>query len=179
MDQPKYSTYFSLDIMIHTIILFTFLSAFFFFYISKMEKNAFQDEIGNLIDDNLKPVILDNKSLLNPIIMPIKSQLKQFGQTYNTPNKYVLETNKLIKFASGFVILLLFCTILTIILTVKLDCGKNVNIGHIILENIVVFIFVGAVEFWFFTHIAMKYVPTSPSLIVNTLIDSIKNDIKT
>ena len=175
---PKYSTYFSLDIMIHTTILFTFLAAFFFFYISKIEQKAFEDEIGNLIDDNLDPAILNNKSLLTPIIMPVKPLLKQFQNSYNKPDKYVIETNKLIKFSAGFVILLLLCTILTIILTVKLDCDKNINITHIIVENIIVFICVGIVEFWFFTNIAIKYIPTSPSLMVNTLINSLKADLK-
>ena len=178
MDSPKYSTYFSLDIMIHTVILFTFLAAFFFFYISKIEQKAFEDEIANLIDDNLGPAIADNKDLLYPIVMPIKPMLKQFQNSYIKPDRYITESNKLIKFTAVFVILLLLCTILTIILTVKLDCGKTVNITHIILENIVVFIFVGIVEFWFFTNIAIKYIPTSPSLMVNTLIDSLKTELK-
>jgi hypothetical protein len=178
MDAPKYSTYFSLDIMIHTTILFTFLAAFFFLYISKIEQNAFEDEISSLIDDNLGPAIADNKDLLSPIVMSVKPMLKQLQTNYNKPNKYITESNKLIKFAAGFVILLLLCIILTIILTAKLDCGKNVNITHIIVENTLVFIFVGMVEFWFFTNIAIKYIPTSPSLMVNTLIDSLKADLK-
>ena len=178
MDAPKYSTYFSLDIMIHTVILFTFLAAFFFLYISKIEQSAFEDEIGNLIDDNLGSAIANNKSLLAPIIMPIKPMLKQFQNGYNKPDRYITESNKLIKFVAGFVILLLLCTILTIILTVQLDCGKHVSITHIIIENVIVFIIVGIVEFWFFTNIAIKYIPTSPSLMVNTLIDSIKADLK-
>jgi hypothetical protein len=178
MDAPKYSTYFSLDIMIHTTILFTFLAAFFFFYISKIEQNAFQDEIGNLVDDNLSDIIKNNRPILNPILSPVKPLLKQFENSYSKPDRYVTENNKLIKFAAIFVIILLLCTILTIILTVKLDCGKNTSVGHIIVENIIVFIFVGMVEFWFFTNIAIKYIPTSPSLMVNTLIDSIKTDFK-
>lgn len=178
MEAPKYSTYFSLDIMIHTTILFTFLATFFFLYVSKIEEKAFQSEISDLIDENLSKIVLENENLLKPIVMPAKPILTRLQKVYAKPDRYTTEKNRLIKLAAVFVLILLLCTIFTIVLTVKLDCGKNVNIGHIILENIIVFIFVAIVEFWFFTNIAIKYIPTSPSLMVNTLINSFKDDFK-
>jgi hypothetical protein len=33
------------------------------------------------------------------------------------------------------------------------------------------------VEYWFFTNVAMKYIPTSPSLMVDTMINTVKQEL--
>jgi len=47
--------------------------------------------------------------------------------------------------------------------------AHNINIEHIILENVMAFLFVGALEYMFFTKIALHYVPTMPSLMEQNL----------
>lgn len=48
------------------------------------------------------------------------------------------------------------------------------ELWHILIENIVTFIFVGIVEVAFFLNIALKFVPAPPSLIFKSLLSSLK-----
>jgi hypothetical protein len=50
--------------------------------------------------------------------------------------------------------------------------------GHILLENIITFIFVGIVEIIFFLNIALKFIPVPPSLIFKSLIESLKKNLQ-
>lgn len=63
------------------------------------------------------------------------------------------------------VILLLFTFYLLKTNSITIDQIKEISI-----ENILTFICVGAIEFLFFTNVAMKYIPTDPSLISKSLI---------
>ena len=176
-NKPKYSTYFALDIMIHTLILFTFLSIFFFMYVSKIEQSAFESEIGDLIEESLTNILDENKSESKAIISPLKPVLVPLQNLYNGPSRLSMERNSLVKFTAIFIIVLMICCILSIIITLQTDCGEHVHMGHIIVENIVVFICIGIVEFWFFTNVAIKYIPTSPSLMINTMLTALKQQL--
>ena len=59
----KFSTGFAMNILIHVIMLFSFLSLFFFLYVSKVEEDAFKNEFGNIIETNLNEFIENNKIL--------------------------------------------------------------------------------------------------------------------
>lgn len=50
--------------------------------------------------------------------------------------------------------------------------GKE--IFHIVMENIVTFVFVGMIELWFFLNVASQFIPAPPSLIFVSLFTSIK-----
>ena len=49
---------------------------------------------------------------------------------------------------------------------------------HILLENVLTFIFVGIIEIIFFLNIALKFIPAPPSLIFTSLIDNLKLNIQ-
>lgn len=170
-------THVALDVMIHMVILFTFLSLFFFMYASKAATHAFQEEIGNNLEKALTQILDKNRNQVLPSINGIRPALLQWQNLYSSPQPYSIERNKLIKFSSIFIILLLLCAIISIILTARIECGKNFDVWHIIIENAIVFIFIGIVEYWFFTNIAMKFIPTSPSLMVNTMIETVKDEL--
>lgn len=171
------ATYIALDVMIHILILFTFLSLFFFMYVSKIETAAFQEEIGSNLEKSITGILDKNRKDVLPTINKVRPVLSQLQNMYSAPLSYSSEKNRLLRFTSVFVILLLLCAILSIVITLKVDCGKNTGIWHIIIENAVVFIFIGIVEYWFFTNVAMKYIPTSPSLMVDTMIDTVKQEL--
>ena len=64
---------FSLDVALHVLILFTFLTIFFFAYVSKLEKQSLDNTITNSVSDN-------TNTLLNDI--------KQLSQKYNIKINY-------------------------------------------------------------------------------------------
>jgi hypothetical protein len=59
-------------------------------------------------------------------------------------------------------------------MTAIFECKHSVPFGRLILKNIIIFIFVGAIEYIFFTNIAMKYIPSPPTLLVKTLITALQ-----
>lgn len=176
-NETKYSTYFALDIMVHTLILFTFLSLFFFLYVSKIEQKAFENEIGDLIEDSLTKILDKDKASLKTFLSPLKPVLIPISNLYSGPSQYSRERNTLVKFSAIFVAVLLICCILSIIITLQVDCHESVHMGHIIVENIIVFICIGIIEFWFFSNVAIKYIPTSPSLMINTMFTALKKQL--
>ena len=53
------------------------------------------------------------------------------------------------------------------------------NLSLLILENLVVFTFIGSIEYIFFTQIAFKYVPVVPSFISQQFVSIIKDKFTT
>jgi hypothetical protein len=72
-----------------------------------------------------------------------------------------------------------------LILFVIIFCGTLIytnsisfpELGYILLENIITFIFVGIIEIIFFYNIALKFIPTPPSLLLTTLLSKIKYNL--
>lgn len=179
--ETKLFTYSSLNIILHSIILLTFLTLFFFLFISQQEKSAFQNEIGSLINTYLTQT-LDKipKSQLRKQLKSILPQLDSIKNLYQVDNPYTSERNLLIKFSSGFLIILLVTILVSIISTLSIGCDRNLKyLKFIIIENLVIFSFVGLIEFFFFTKIAINYIPTTPSLMIGTLIDRMKDQLNT
>ena len=158
------------------MILFTFLSAFFFAYVSKIEEKAFQQELGNMIEQDLGKILNSNMEVKNEI-SNFKPLLSRLQRLYEKPDPYTEERNKMLRIITMLIICSLLIMLFTIFFSIKYDCGKDIHIGNIILENIILFIFVGLTEFIFFTNIAIKYIPTKPSLLVNTLISTLKKQL--
>ena len=63
MNNRYYNINFSLDIALHVLILFTFLTIFFFAYVSKLEKQTLDDTITNSVKDNTDTLLTDINQL--------------------------------------------------------------------------------------------------------------------
>jgi hypothetical protein len=69
--------------------------------------------------------------------------------------------------------------IMLILFTYYLLKTKNITIEeikHLLFENILTFIFIGVIEYFFFTRVALKFIPAPPSLIAKSFITELKND---
>ena len=73
------------------------------------------------------------------------------------------------------ILLIIFLVLVTFYLlktkSITIDQIKEISI-----ENVLTFIFVGIVEYVFFTNVAMKYIPIEPSLIFKSLINSLNKE---
>lgn len=171
---------FIVNIFLHVIILFGFLTVFFNFFITKVMKSAFNDELGHIIENNLKGQLDKLYSNLND---EQKKGLKgisldKFERAFQQPSKHVDVHNKWIQRVSyaGTVTLCIMLTMLMVILS--FSCNTCIPFMKLLKENLIVFAFVGVVEFLFFTRIAMKFIPAPPSLMVSTFIDTFKNEFR-
>jgi len=71
-------------------------------------------------------------------------------------------------------IIILLVVLLSILFTIHFIYNTtNFPILQIIKENIVIFLFIGTVEIWFFLNIGTKFIPTKPS----TLIENVRKDL--
>ena len=164
------------DVLIHVIILFSFLSIFFFMYISKLESDAFKNELGDMISKQVNSLLDKNPDIKTTPEMSMI--IRRFMEKYNTETRGTLERNIMLKFLAVFTVLVLLGIVLTIVLTVSLECHEKINITSIVLQNVVVFIFIGIVEYMFFTNVAAKYIPVMPSLMSTTILNTLKSEMK-
>ena len=169
----------AVNIGLHVVILFTIISMLFLFFISKIEKRTLNDQIqSNLnkgIDTSINNMNEYEKTAIqhsfdNPVIDSLKLQ-------YSKPQKEATMYNKwLIRTIIMTNVVLCIIVILSIVL-LSLQCNQCINLKSIVIENGITFFFVGIIEYLFFTHVALKYIPSPPSLLVNTFFESVKNNL--
>jgi hypothetical protein len=165
---------FDINIILHIVILFSFLSIFFKLYISNIEKNAFNDQIKNMIQ-NINPTIekLKENDLIKNLINQIPNNVKDL---YSNENENLTKYNNSI-FHNILVTNSILWISLVIIILMSKSCNTNINIFQIIIENIATFSMIGLFEYWFFTHISFKYIPVEPSFIYKQTLESIKTNL--
>ncbi len=176
---------FGINVSLHVILIFLFLSGFFFFYITKLETSIFNQQIDNFINEQLKNIKInenDNQQVYgvyNLITLSLGKEAPQkIVDIFKPPSDLVEENNKwLFRLTLGICIFLILLFIMVLFIKIY-SCNYNVPLFSIIIENIVIFIFVGIVEFLFFKNIASKYVPIKPSLMINTIIDTFTSNLK-
>ena len=155
--------------IIHSLILFSFLSVFFFMYISKLSKSLFDHEITSLMADKLADVVSPEYKAQITANFPID----KIKAHYEEEDKTVAALNRGLAFTIFYinVICWMFLIISLIILT---RLGVNLKIKHVVIENIMTFTLVGIIEFLFFKFIASKFVPVEPSFISKEFLRKIQ-----
>jgi hypothetical protein len=162
----------------HVLILFVFLTIFFFTFIVKKERDAITSELNSAIDENI-PTILDSIDQMNTKIggktidwSQVDKISKKIDSKYNNkPDPDIEEHNK--KLVRNSIII---CSILLLILVGSISyfsLYKKYDIGlkEILIDNLLIAIFVGIVEAIFFINIASKFSPITASDMVTQLID--------
>lgn len=173
-----------INIGLHVLILFTFLTLFFFAYASSLEKKNIDKALGNIIKDQTGTFLTQINNWDKKITPSASYPTIQWNNVNNMAGNLIknsqgevpkIEQNNkdLKKFGIGAIIGLAVLLILTVLYFVFVRKYK-IHMGGIIVENLVIFAFVGAVEYFFFTHIATKYVPVTPDFVSTTLLDRIK-----
>jgi len=169
---------FNINLILHSLILFTFLTLFFTFFISKVSTQVFNDEISNLTEHSLGDKInsiKDNTLVKNTMdILPIDKLIAN----YEKPDKAADMSNKGLLNTVFFVNILLWLGLIIVIILLKYNCNSELNIKEILLENAAIFSVVGIIEYFFFTRIALKFVPVQPSFISKQFLESVKSEIQ-
>jgi predicted PurR-regulated permease PerM len=173
-----------LNIILHIFILFTFLTIFFFLYISLLEKKELNDQVENIITKQTSDVLsnidkIDKKINKKPEIQwkEINNISKKLYQNNIKEDPDVSKHNKfLFKLALG-IIISLFLLIIFLFVYFSYYRKFNINTKRILLENLIIFSFIGLIEYLFFTYIASTYIPVTPEFFTTTILDRIKSKI--
>lgn len=175
-----YIAQFTINILTHIAFLIFILTMVFSFYTEKIMTNSVNSQINKIIDENLDKKI---DGTVGENLSMIVTLLKKLGYE---PKKYLdiaknglFESNsrdghnKLIKnILYIFSFSLLFAVIFSFIVT-KMLCTK-IHLFDILVENFIIFFFVGIIELLFFKFIILKYVPTYPSEVKNNFLENLK-----
>lgn len=171
----------TINVLIHVLILFAILSVFFFFYISKLEKQVFEKEIKKLMDENeeklLNQIDSDTKGASKKTLQSLKPGLDVLQRMYDRPSEKLQIYNRWLVKTDVLALVIVLITIIAIIASIYFNCGTCIPLWDIIKENIVIFIFIGIVEYMFFTKVASQYVPAPPSLLASSFFESAKRHL--
>jgi hypothetical protein len=174
-------TYLLLNTVLHVFILYSFLSVFFIFYISKIEREAFDDEFSTVVQVNMAKVLVNADQKLDgkvkTLLKGASPILTVLNNMYSKPSKDVETYNKWLFGMSFSVSVVLILTFITITGVLKMSCGTCIPLLHLIKENVLIFIIIGLAEFMFFSRIASKFVPVPPSLLINSMISRLKENL--
>lgn len=158
----------TLSASLHIFILFAVLCLLFIFIVSKLEMNAFNDEIKTLMTNKVLPDLKAHGSaqLKHDLNFINFDALKSY---YSGPNQALSINNKWIKTVMIIVNAFLFLFIVTISLLGR----KCLSFRYILLENAIVFLLIGIFEYMFFKRVASKYIPVLPSTFQQTLFTNL------
>jgi len=169
---------FGINIYVHVLFLFTILSMLFIHIISKIESDAINGELSDLVSDGIQNnyTKLDNsnkekiKSVLDMVDLDTLSKL------YDREDKTRKINNKNV-FKSMYMALAVLVIVFILAIAINKGLCHKVPLKHIIVENLIIFTGIGVVEFMFFKYIILKYIPTKPSFMLEYIADRAKKMI--
>lgn len=175
----NYITNLSLNVATHVLILFLFLSCFFILYVSKIEQNAFETELNTAISANLN-------NAFNNLNQNQKTQLKTTLKTipfdgieklYKGQSQEIIINNQWLFRVIVVINVAIILCIIAIATSLMYTCDPCLPIKEILMENAIIFAFVGMIEYMFFTRIALNYAPILPSTMTNTFLTSLQSNL--
>lgn len=176
-NKPPKNLNFFINAIVHIFILLTIISSFFFVYVSQLAKNKFHSELSDVVKNNLGPSLqkADKDRYIKTLLQGMGPNLSQATQYFNGENEATAIENKWLMWTTIGIIVVLVLTVIIILAIIKLFCQK-IPFVTILKENIILFTLVGAVEVVFFLFIAKNFIPTKPSLVMETVVNSLKTD---
>jgi len=167
----------AINSLLHMIILLTFLTVLYFLIIKPTTQKILNEKFSELIEQNGQSVLqnIDQSDTNNIIDWNVVEIVAQKYKDINQGEDPVIEQhNKRIYENTFLTIVLLVFILIIIILFFKFIKGYDLNLGEILMENIIAFMMIGALEYYFFVHTASKYVPTMPSQVMVNVMDRLK-----
>ena len=158
-----------MNILMHMFVLFTFLTVFFFTYISRKGEK----EIDNILSKTIKsqtPVLMRSLESVVGIDIADKS-LNEVADKLIKPERMesdVHDHNKKL-----LVLCVIIITGLTVLLigTIAWYGPSTIGLRSIIVNNAVIFMLVGLIEAYFFMTVAFKFVPVNNADMINDIVD--------
>ena len=170
------------NISLHCVVLFTFLTIFYWNFIVYEEIDAIDELIDENVIDNLNKLFNKNQKLLrltglnnignnNPILDSLNKSIQ--GDNITQDKLYELNHDKYKSI--NIIILLLLYIVFLFILYYLIENNYNINYKEIIIENIILIFLIGSIEGTFFLLIAKQYVPLRDVDINDTMIEIINS----
>jgi hypothetical protein len=148
--------------------------------------NTNQQSINNYTLFNYDINTLNNTYNTDSNLMTLKLFFKKYPYILDNlilqssiQNNIIRINNNNIIFFSFVIPICLFVITTTFLISFKYNLYDDINVSSIIIENILTFVCVGIVEYWFFTTYAFNYNPSPNSVLYNSAITTIKQILST
>jgi hypothetical protein len=172
-----------LNISLHVLILFVFLSVFFFQYASKLASDSINNALGSVIDTQVDKLLdtveeVDNMTTKYDIDWQEVDKLaKNVEESSEDDLPEIEKTNKQLKKIAMIMSIVLLSIFVSFYVYFRFIKGLKVSLTSVIIENLIFFSFIGVIEYLFFVKIAAKYVPVTPDFVSTTLLDRVKYNV--
>ena len=172
---------FSINLLCHVFILLTFLTIFFFKYIAGLTESHIDSELKSLVQDQTDKLLdfIDEKDTRQVIRWDIVSVYADKLINESKDNlAFVTENNKNL-YDNSMCALFMMGLVIVVLIAYFVFRGANLRLKFILMENLVIFAFVGMIEIYFFMNIASKYIPVLPDDAVKATFSRIKERLST
>jgi len=156
MPHPEFDADFWINIAVHVLILGTFLTIFFFGYISKLTKAHIQEQLDDIIEKGVAEIKGSNSQFFD--LQALQQMSRDVALKYQGELPEIVENNNRIRRNATIFLVLFFFAIVAVTIYLK-SKGHHIDVKNIIIINLIVFIGVGIIEYYFFTRIISKYSP--------------------
>jgi len=154
------------NVIIHITFLFSILGLLFMFYISKLTEGHISTELNRVIRQHILDHFIElsehDKIKTRAMIkaLPIDKLIKRYSES----EKARTFNNKWLRTVITTVMIMLAFVVLLLVVYSKMMC-VDIEIGHLLIENLIIFAGIAVVEGAFFKFIILNYVPAPPSYI--------------
>jgi len=162
---------FIVNLYLHMVILLTFLSIFFFGYISKQSRNGFNSEINKNVTNAINTIDLSKtKEAISKLDGVIRK--KDILKLYEDQDKQVETSNKSLLNMVLIIVLMLWIGFIVFYFANR---NNEIDFKHIIKENMLTLVMIAIIEFTFFKCIAWHFIPVEPDYLPNVFHDLLSN----
>lgn len=171
-------------IFLQVILIFVFLTVFFFSYVGNAEKESFKLQMNLVVDDlvpdlNIRSSIPPGQEDLATVILDGSLDLAKKNSMKNseTDDQNIKDQNNKIK-GKAYLWLGIAVGVMLIVTIILVLLGKCIPYHIHLKEALIVVFFVAMTEFIFLTIITKKYWSVDPSEVRNQLGNSIQKWIQ-
>jgi hypothetical protein len=160
------------DALVHACLLLFILTVFYWKVIEPIAEKAVNNEVQRGISNamNFLPRVKNAPSQVGVAI----DKLIKF---YDRPDELTKQHNKFVLDSNVAAVFLMFGALYGSYQLLSVSCCKNVDVKKLIVENLILFAAIGAVEYEFFVKVGQKFVPVPPSQMGVQFLTKLKQNL--